>query len=361
MRLFTNVALQMVIPGGTAVVVQPTGSSRSYSWTANVAAGTDMIFMMADSRGRQGGASDIRTVGASDDSSCLNARSPSSTTARATTTSGSTSSHSQAASATVSDSTPAATSEAASGVPISAIAGTVIGSLLFLAVIVTLGLFFLKNLKKKSEKNSSDFEFKESRRPQSDGTFFDRRGHTSYGPYQATEGSYFPHSPNSAAPLDNPFADTREVGHPTPADSTSQFPYYQNDPFQRPYYPPAPQVAPRSQDPFNPGEPQPLSRAVSGPTAPPGTAPSEAGGSESRETSTTQQKAGMAGIASYKPTRFVVHTDAEDELPPPNEDGVVELPPQYTERRRKPSRTLSVMNPSPPSPTYPNTSSSNHP
>ncbi len=43
-----------------------------------------------------------------------------------------------------------------------------------------------------------------------------------------------------------------------------------------------------------------------------------------------QRKAAMAG-SSYTPSRFILHTDADDvPLPPPNEDGVVELPPQYS-------------------------------
>lgn len=41
----------------------------------------------------------------------------------------------------------------------------------------------------------------------------------------------------------------------------------------------------------------------------------------------------MAGMTSYKPpTRFMVHTDAEDHFPE-DEAEVVELPPQYSERR----------------------------
>lgn len=49
----------------------------------------------------------------------------------------------------------------------------------------------------------------------------------------------------------------------------------------------------------------------------------------------------MAGVTAHKPSRFVVHTDAEDGLPQPNNDGVVELPPQYSERRG----VLGVANP----------------
>jgi hypothetical protein len=48
---------------------------------------------------------------------------------------------------------------------------------------------------------------------------------------------------------------------------------------------------------------------------------------------TTQRKAALAGVSAYTPSRFIVHTDVEDELPPPNQEGIVELPPQYSERR----------------------------
>jgi hypothetical protein len=48
--------------------------------------------------------------------------------------------------------------------------------------------------------------------------------------------------------------------------------------------------------------------------------------------SSGQRKSGMAGLTGYKPSRFVLHTDAEDDIPP-NEDGVVELPPQYSATR----------------------------
>jgi hypothetical protein len=48
--------------------------------------------------------------------------------------------------------------------------------------------------------------------------------------------------------------------------------------------------------------------------------------------SSGRRKAAMAGMTGYQPaTRFVVHTDAEDVTSPDNL-GVVELPPQYSER-----------------------------
>ncbi len=93
---------------------------------------------MADSQGRQGGSSDVKTVGTSTDQSCIDDSSPSSTAAPSS------------ASPTVSTTTtvillrlrrlPAA----AQDIPIGAIAGTVLGGLVFLAAVITLALFFLR-------------------------------------------------------------------------------------------------------------------------------------------------------------------------------------------------------------------------
>lgn len=67
-----------------------------------------------------------------------------------------------------------------------------------------------------------------------------------------------------------------------------------------------------------------------------------------------QRKAAMAGESNYKPpSRFILHTDIEDDLPPPNDDGVVELPPQYTERRMPITDPLQAALPSSPPPTNP--------
>jgi len=46
-----------------------------------------------------------------------------------------------------------------------------------------------------------------------------------------------------------------------------------------------------------------------------------------------RRKAGMAGISSYQtPSRFILHNDMEEIMP--DENGVVELPPQYSEARK---------------------------
>lgn len=343
----------MVVPGGTSQVIHP-GAGSSYSWMANVAAGTSMIFMMTDAKGGAGGASDLWTVGASDVSSCLNNQSPSSTVKSSTPTP--TSEKPPTSSGSDQTASPETTSKSDDGVPISAIAGTVIGSLLFLAVIVTLGLFFLKNLKEKADNRKEGKDARKSRRMPSDATFFG--GRPPIDPYGVPPPSsippYYPHSPNSATALENPFADGTPMSDLTPAVSGNQFALqqYESDPFQgpaaRPFYPPSPILPPiPSQDPFNPLDSVSIAAVAGGKASPPA---SEAGyTARSQESSSSQRKAAMAGVPAYTPSRIIVHTDAEDDLPPPNEDGIVELPPQYTERRRGPTRKLSVVNPSRPS------------
>ena len=49
--------------------------------------------------------------------------------------------------------------------------------------------------------------------------------------------------------------------------------------------------------------------------------------------SAARRKAAQAGVPTYQaPARFILHTDIEDLPPPPQEEEVIELPPQYSER-----------------------------
>ncbi|KAL0951286.1 hypothetical protein HGRIS_007997 [Hohenbuehelia grisea] len=58
------------VPGGQSFVLNPP-EGDSYNWTANVDAGTSIIFTMFDSTGRAGGTSDVKVVLRSDDTTCL--------------------------------------------------------------------------------------------------------------------------------------------------------------------------------------------------------------------------------------------------------------------------------------------------
>ena len=275
-----------------------------------------MIFSMTDAQGNQGGSSDIRVVGLSDDSSCLDSTSPSSTPAAPSPTA-----------SPPSASGPSAPPNAPShGISIAAIAGTVIASLLFLAVIITLGLFFLR--KKLNSQTSVNVG-----RPGTLGSeidlSFDSRQAPVVTPYNVPQSYDRPYSSNP-----NPSFDADPFQDPSQPVTHYQMPsqHFRPGTFQPPsqHYPLVSGYTP--QNPVTDSLAPSLSRAEFE-RIPPQSAPS---------TSTSQRKAAMAGVKAYQPSRFIVHTDADDDLPQPDDDGVIELPPQYSERR-----ILGVANPTP--------------
>jgi hypothetical protein len=129
----------------------------------------------------------------------------------------------------------------------------------------------------------------------------------------------------------NPFLDQPPQQYP-PAQYASQSTYDLPsanayglpNPYENPFNPPmstrdhlVPPPSPPVQDPFASAE----------------------GSSTTDSTISAHQRKAIMASATSQPPRIMQHTDVEDILPPPNEDGVVELPPQYTERRR-----LAVVN-----------------
>ncbi|KDR84913.1 hypothetical protein GALMADRAFT_217994 [Galerina marginata CBS 339.88] len=361
------VTIGIIIPGGNTILLHPPVGSTSFSWNANAAQGTSMLFFMTDAQGRQGGSSDVRIVGVSDDNSCLDASSPSSTSGPPSPT--------VSAPSTTGSSGPSPTSSAPAkgGISIAAVAGTVIGALLFLAVIVTLGLFFLRR-----KRDASTFR-RHSRRM---GSALDLNYDSFAGAPGPPPGPHYgippstnipptspyPYSSDLAAPYaSNPFLDASPAQTPSHHQTPSQYDAssmytssryqpselsYQNPGGYRPpsqLYPPPQTYPPQTYPPQTYPPPDPFN--TTGPPLLPGSEyesysrQSGAEQSTSRDSmSTAQRKAAMAGAATYKPSRFIVHTDVEDDLPPPNEDGIVELPPQYSERRGP----LGSLDPNPP-------------
>jgi len=282
-----------VIPGGDSFVLDIPHTSDTYSWVADAYNGTQIIFSLVDAKFRQGG-SFLNTVELSGDSSCINAQSPSSTIDPSTSP---TSSGSPSKSPT-STSVPATT-------PIGAIAGSVLGALLFLAVLITLGLFLLRQRQeKKKARMAGGSEFRRTSRPMDselDLTYDAHHNASNVHPYMSPS--------NAATPTTSLF--NGQHGH-----ASSQGP-------SRPpaHYQPHSQYLssqPESDGPFagssNPTDVDPFmdqspSESVSG-----------------------RRKSGMSGLTSYKSSRYVLHTDAEDD-PLAEEEEVVELPPQYSAAR----------------------------
>ncbi|KAG6842270.1 hypothetical protein C0991_000240 [Blastosporella zonata] len=352
------------IPGGQTFVLFPPTGPTSYTWNANVAAGTSILFTMVDAQGRSGGTSDIKTVGITDDATCLNTISPSSTAASVTSTSAtSTSTNSQSTSATSSVS-PTATAQPDQNTSIAAIAGTVIGALVFLAVIITLGLFLLRRRRDNSSNNRRNTEL--------DLTYDPTHTHGNY-PYSAGGGV----ASASASPLAlnpggneqdfNPFSDNAHPqqsynhgSHTTPSyQSPSLYPasQYQHSEYQSHFqdhaqyqtshYPSEYSIPPSHSQQHSLGsEPDPFNPYPLTSNAPHAIQPFDTSDAASTTMSSAQRKAAMAGTSAYTPSRFIMHTDVEDELPPPNQDGIVELPPQYSERRGAPPTAAVATGPS---------------
>ncbi|KAG6898058.1 hypothetical protein C0992_006536 [Termitomyces sp. T32_za158] len=309
--------------------------------------------------GRNGGTSDIKTVGITDDATCINPSSPSSTTASAPTSTSapSTTINSQTPSTTASAST---TPEAEQKTSTAAIAGTVIGGLVFLAVAVTLGLFFLK---KRNDNNNN----KKTRNTDLDLTYDPAHTYGSY-PYSSAAGAGASASlaPGGGGYDANPFTDTpqqpyHQAGHGssspyTPSQYQAQSQYPNPNQFQAysdqhaPSLYQEPSLDQPSQHSLLPYHSQ--QRSLGSETdsfnpyaltsnAPSVIQPFEVSDSASTTMSSAQRKAAMAGVSGYQPSRFIVHTDVEDELPPPNQDGIVELPPRYSERRGAPTTSTT--------------------
>lgn len=274
-------------------MLYPPSTGTSFIWnTADIAAGTTVIFTMTDAKGNSGGSSDIEMVTQSNIASCLNSNSPSSTVAAipSSTTAGAsqTSSHTQIAS---------------SGVSLGTIIGAAVGTVAAIAAIVALAICYLKR---------------------------QRYGRSPYG-LASTRNSRRPNSVELDPGMDNNFH------HPP----IYPFPY-QNDSVSRL----APPIVPGSSAiPASYQETYLTSPSVSAAEAPytfqqhsrtnSNTDSFAALGdvASSSMTSSGRRKAAMAGIPSYQPTtRFIVHTDADDR-PAEGEPEVVELPPQYSERR----------------------------
>ncbi|KAJ7125649.1 hypothetical protein C8R43DRAFT_1029766 [Mycena crocata] len=289
------VTISGTIPGGDSFELHPPINRKTFTWTANVFNGTQIIFSMTDANFRQGG-SFLNTVAVSGDSSCITPDSPSSTTNAAATPT----------SSGPGESSAPATPRSSTG----AIAGSVLGALIFLAVLITLGLFFLRQRQeKKKTMMAGGSEFRRTSRPldsQLDLTY-DPRQNTNAPPYN---GPPYMSPSNSATPA------TSLYGHEHQAmQGSPQLPTH--------YQPHSPFLSSRSdnENPFS--EPSPSAEVN----------PFMDQGSGSDAVSAGQRKSGMSGFTGYKPSRYVLHTDAEDDDLPVNADGVVELPPQYSASR----------------------------
>ncbi|KAH7883520.1 hypothetical protein F5I97DRAFT_1814089 [Phlebopus sp. FC_14] len=275
------VTITGLIPGGLSFTLHPDATATSYTWTTDVAAGTSIVFMMSDSQNRSGGVTDVEAVLMSNDNSCLNANSPSSTSSATSTTSPVT--------------TPTATHSSSSSVPVGTIAGAAVGAFVAVAILVALAWFCVR----KRRKNSSLYGIPAARSSRRLETMDLDSGGDDFTPAPVVP---FPYQTDSVSRLAPPI---------TSSSATT------SSPLQGAHNLPA-----------SPAHQSQHSRVSSNTES---LLAYNDAVSSSLTSSGRRKAAMMSASGSQTPTRFIVHTDAEDVVPADAQ--LVELPPQYTERR----------------------------
>lgn len=265
---------------------QPTGQS-SFNWTADVVAGTDIVFFMVDAQGHQGGGSNITQVGSSNNSSCLKSGSPASTTSL-----GSGLTHTSSIPTVTSTSNDP--SKSSGNIAIADIAGAVVGGIVFLAVVITLALFFFRQ-KRVARPSQGGFkgqpEHRDRTAPLSD---------PHLGPSTSA------HTPQSSYQCDsNPFGSTASETYQSPINT------YQAYPDAR----------------LLPSESHAQLSNPHSPTSAPLADVSDSSRIDSEQSIYERKKAKALAAGLQPPQRYVVHTVMEDEVPRADEN---ELPPRYT-------------------------------
>lgn len=327
-------------------MLNPPPGETSFNWTANVASGTSIVFIMTDAKGRSGGSSDLKVVGTSDDSSCIDASSP----------------HSTADALATQTNAPHATEtvSVSSGPKPGEIAGVVIGGIALMALLTLFVLFCMRRQRQHGKELHPDVE--------PAGAVFIHRGGASR--ISRVRGSLIPASRRRTQPsvdlLPSAF-------HPPITPTNQHYPSASTLPPQSEYEP-NPYIIPsdasaadghstrqpsqafghnsRSTGMYSYGYSRSQSRSDhEAPTNPISTLPNPYSQTHDRQPSVpfsvhsggnASRKASLAGTTRSTP-RFILHTDVDDLSTVDNSDVVeIELPPQYTDRRLRDSSPQSI-------------------
>lgn len=289
-----------MIPGGDVFILNPPLNSATFTWIVDVLQATELAFTMTDAKGRSGGVSNLLSVKApvNSNNSCLTGDVPTTLSI-------------QPSQVTAGANGPTATNSSggssSSGVSAGVIAGAIIGSLLAVAVAATLLWFF----------------------------WWRRRGAMPYRSRRRDPNvNLFPETAESAAPAVNPYpyrGAPSATGEPDTPPSSSYL-LHQSGQFEAQSYL---MTNPHSATSRSSSE---MDSSIYGGASPLYGAAmasgSQAGLSVLDPTlSPARRKGSITVMTTHRQPRFVMHTDAEDVNLPPQEDEVIELPPQYTERR----------------------------
>ncbi|KAL5535476.1 hypothetical protein ACEPAF_3570 [Sanghuangporus sanghuang] len=338
-----------LIPLGQSFELDPPTGSSSFDWIANVSNGTSIVFIMTDSQSRQGGSSNLLTVGMSGDQSCIDASSPRSTAQATSTLTGVVT-----ATETVRDSSAKSTSNTA------VIAGATIGGVAFLSVALFVSFLCFRRQK------HAKYQGSDTRRPPM--TFVGTRSSL----LERMRNSFIPSSgrmrrAHSSFDLLPPVALHRPSRQNSPLHQ-SAMPIPEEEYMPNPYVLPSdasavdghsarasqnayPCEPPSVYPPHDAGTPgyarshsRSYSRSDSEPVSPFSGLSNPYSQGHARRPSApysvssngagprSSGKASQAGTTRSAP-RLILHTDAEDVGSIDEGEEVVELPPRYTERR----------------------------
>ncbi|KAH8099403.1 hypothetical protein BXZ70DRAFT_1009212 [Cristinia sonorae] len=298
-----------IIPGGAAFELLPPNGPASYDWLANVKFGTSIVWLMTDSQGHTGGSSDVKLVGASDDGSCLSANSPSSFPAGPSQTS------SALPSATT---TPPPPAPVPAGPNVGLIAGLSIAGVFAVTAFILVFIFWRR--RQRNGRYGARVDLIGGR--QSPGPNDDHVTPAPISPYPFSvshRSSYAP-SGHGGAHAQPPSASSHQLLSDVGSESGR---------FTNPYSGYA-ESAPRQSVSYY-DEPSLYGSAVGAPV--PLAPPRPHHQHTSSQSSSGRSKASLAGAQPYKPARFILHTDIEEATPADEHEEVIELPPQYSERR----------------------------
>ncbi|KLO13970.1 hypothetical protein SCHPADRAFT_996977 [Schizopora paradoxa] len=335
-----------LIPLGQIISLTTSPGSDSLTWTVNIQSGTEVVFLMTDSEGRSGGTSDLETVSASNDATCLNASSPHSTASAASQTSAPHETQ---------------TVQVKSGMEPGEIAGIVLGALAVMLLAIALAVFLLRRRRRcqQAEEESrpqivqvgGGLSSNSSRLSRIRGSIVpsSRRRtqhvdlittHSSQpSSYSTQRPSHFPLHSSQSLPLSNNY----EVEpYQLPSDASAMDGHSSARDTYTDVLGHVSHSSPRSQSHQN-SRSSNFSSQPDVPNSPTGFLPNPH--THSRHPSlhqslmsTTQSPKGS--VRNSAP-RFILHTDAEDPSIQDEEADLVELPPQYTDRRNRPSEQSS--------------------
>lgn len=305
------------------------------------------MWIMSDSQGRKGGSSDVKLVGITDDATCLNADTPTSLSVTPSATA-SLSASSSAPTTTSGGADPSSGGSTKSSSNTGPIVGGVLAGLFAIATITALVLFFLRRRRNRSAAfyDGEGYPYRPRRGGRLESVDLDApvamedgQAASAIHPYPYSAPSVAQSLPGSGASTHNMAASAHQllpVGASSQYDGQTQYTTNLTNPFS----------APPSESAYS--RHRPSNSDVGGMSVAEGTSTFQ-GAETASMTSSARRKAAMAGATSYKPTRFIVHQDLEEAVPQDEGDEVVELPPQYSERRA-PIPALNYAAPPPGSP-----------